>query len=230
MSTFMLYRVPNNTFKPSQWTKTIIWTLQEYTYSQWISHNTFVHGATHSASGATLRLSLMTQITEAYNIIFSIQSMNCHSHLVFCLHSSQSKTLTLWKLGSFSFKLAKRDQPIYSNKSAVTKAISQNSSSSVSVVAALRNHLIMKQHKYILLTFQLEPHGSSATNKPTRSALSQCTSKFNSYLLFNRPNIGIGNLTDTVVNQSPSLACGKITLPCSLGAKMTTINCFLRQG
>jgi hypothetical protein len=67
MSTFMLYRVPNNTFKPSQWTRTLIWTLQEYTYSQWISHNTFVHGATHSSARATHRLSLMTQITEAYN-------------------------------------------------------------------------------------------------------------------------------------------------------------------
>ena len=67
LSTFMLYRVPNNTFEPSQWTRTLIWNLQEYTCSQWISHNTFVHGATHLSARATHRLSLMTQITEAYS-------------------------------------------------------------------------------------------------------------------------------------------------------------------
>ena len=72
MSTFMQYRVPNNTFKPSQWTRSLIWTLQEYTSSQWIDCNTFVHGATHSASRATHRLSLMTQITEVYNNSSSI--------------------------------------------------------------------------------------------------------------------------------------------------------------
>ena len=72
MSTFMLYRVPNNTFKPSQWTRTLIQTLQEYTYSQWISHNTFVHGAPHSSARATHRLSLMKQITEIYNNSSSI--------------------------------------------------------------------------------------------------------------------------------------------------------------
>ena len=72
MSTFMIYRVPNNNFKPSQWTMTIIQTLREYTYSQWVAHNTFIHGATHSASQAIYRLSLMTQITEAYNNSSSI--------------------------------------------------------------------------------------------------------------------------------------------------------------
>ena len=72
MSTFMIYRVPNNNFKPSQWTMTIIQTLREYTYSQWVAHNTFIHGATHSASQATHRLSFMTHITEAYNNSSSI--------------------------------------------------------------------------------------------------------------------------------------------------------------
>ena len=72
MSTFMIYRVPNNNFKPSKWTKTIIRTLREYTYSQWVACNNFVHGATHSASQAIHRLSLMTQIAEAYNKSSSI--------------------------------------------------------------------------------------------------------------------------------------------------------------
>jgi hypothetical protein len=72
MSTFMMYRVPKNNFKPSQWTRTIIRTLQEYTYSQWVAHNNFIHGATHSASQAIHRISFMTQITEAYNNSSSI--------------------------------------------------------------------------------------------------------------------------------------------------------------
>jgi hypothetical protein len=63
----MKYRVPNNNFKPSQWTRTIIWTLREYTYSQLVACNNFVHGVTNSASHAIHGLSLMTQITEAYN-------------------------------------------------------------------------------------------------------------------------------------------------------------------
>jgi hypothetical protein len=72
LSTFMLYRVPTNTFKPIQWTRTLIWTLQKYTYGQWIACNTFVHVATHSAARATHRLSLMPQITEVYNNSSSI--------------------------------------------------------------------------------------------------------------------------------------------------------------
>jgi hypothetical protein len=72
MSTFMKYGLPNNNFKPSQWTRTIIRTLREYTYSQWVARNTFIHGATNSASQAMHRLSLMTQITEAYNNSSSI--------------------------------------------------------------------------------------------------------------------------------------------------------------
>ena len=49
-----------------------IQTLREYTYSQWVAHNNFVHGATHSASQAIHRISLITQITEAYNNSSSI--------------------------------------------------------------------------------------------------------------------------------------------------------------
>ena len=67
MSTFMQYRAPYNTFKPTQWTRTLIRTLREYTYSQWIDRNDAIHGATLTASRAKHRLSLKTQIQEAYH-------------------------------------------------------------------------------------------------------------------------------------------------------------------
>ena len=67
MSTYMQYRHPYNTFKPTQWTRTLIWSMCEYTYSQWIDHNNVIHGANLTASRATLWLSLMTHIAEAYN-------------------------------------------------------------------------------------------------------------------------------------------------------------------
>ena len=67
MSTYMQYRAPHNTFKPTQWTRTLIQTLHEYTYSQWTDCNNAVHGATLTASWATHRLSLKTQIKEAYH-------------------------------------------------------------------------------------------------------------------------------------------------------------------
>ena len=67
MSTYMQYRAPNNTFQPTQWTRTLIQTLRKYTYSQWTDRNDAVHGATLKASKATHKLSLKTQIKEAYN-------------------------------------------------------------------------------------------------------------------------------------------------------------------
>ena len=67
MSTYMQYRAPNNTFQPTQWTRTLIQTLCEYTCSQWIDRNGAIHQATLKASRATHRLSLKTQIKEAYH-------------------------------------------------------------------------------------------------------------------------------------------------------------------
>ena len=67
MSTFMQYRAPNSNFQPTQWTRTLIWTLHEYTYSQWTDRNDAIHGATLKASRATHRLSLKTQFKEAYH-------------------------------------------------------------------------------------------------------------------------------------------------------------------
>ena len=67
MSTYMQYRAPNNTFHPTQWTRTLIWTLCEYPYSKWTDRNDTVHRATLKVSRATHRLSLKTQIKEAYH-------------------------------------------------------------------------------------------------------------------------------------------------------------------
>jgi hypothetical protein len=67
MCTFKLFRVPYKIFNFFQWTRALIQTLQEYTYSQFIAQNNFVHVATYSASWVTNRLSLVTQITEACN-------------------------------------------------------------------------------------------------------------------------------------------------------------------
>ena len=66
MSTYMKHRAPNITFQPTQWTRTLIRTLREYTYSQWTDRNDAVHRATLKASKVTHRLSLKTQIKEAY--------------------------------------------------------------------------------------------------------------------------------------------------------------------
>ena len=65
MSTYMQYRAPPNTFKPTQWTRTLIRNLRKYTYSQWIDRNGAIHGATLTALRAKHRLSLKTQIQEA---------------------------------------------------------------------------------------------------------------------------------------------------------------------
>ena len=66
MSTYMQYRAPNNTFHPTQLTRTLIRTLRNYIYSQWTDQNNTVDMATLTASRATHRLSLKTQIKEAY--------------------------------------------------------------------------------------------------------------------------------------------------------------------
>ena len=95
MSTFMLYKVPYSSFKPSQWTRALIQTIQEYIYSQWIACNTFVHEATHSASRATHRLSLMAQITEAYNnsSFIPIDELSFTFDIPLTLHLKQSTNI-----------------------------------------------------------------------------------------------------------------------------------------
>ena len=66
MSTYMQYRAPNNTFQPTQWTRTLIWTLGEYTYSQWTDCNDAITGP-HSKLPGLHTGSLKTQIKEAYH-------------------------------------------------------------------------------------------------------------------------------------------------------------------
>ena len=67
MSTYMQYTAPNNTFQPTQWTRTLIQTLHKYTYSQWTDRNNAVHRATLKASKVSHRLSLKAQIKQAYH-------------------------------------------------------------------------------------------------------------------------------------------------------------------
>ena len=88
LSTFMLYRVPNNTFKPSQWTRTHIWTLQEYTYSQWIAHNTFVHGHHTHLPGPHTGFPSWHKSQRSTKIAPPFQVTTCHSYLVFPLPST----------------------------------------------------------------------------------------------------------------------------------------------
>ena len=78
--------------------------------------------------------------------------------------------------------VAKKDQPIYSNKSAVTKAKSQNSSSPAPVVAVLETTRLRKHSKYPLLTFLPDPMAQVRPNEPSRPALLQRTLKFISNL------------------------------------------------
>ena len=67
MSPYMQYRAQYNIFQPTQWTRTLVQTLCEHTYSQWTDCNNTVHGLTLKASRATHWLSLKTQIQEAYH-------------------------------------------------------------------------------------------------------------------------------------------------------------------
>ena len=88
LTTFMLYRVSNNTFKPSQWTRTHFWTWQEYTYSQWIAHNTFVHGHSTHLPGPHTGFPSWHKSQRSTIIAPPFQLTTCHSHLVFSLTSS----------------------------------------------------------------------------------------------------------------------------------------------
>ena len=67
ISTYIQYRAPYNTFQPTQWTRTLVWTLRKYTYSQWTDRNNTIPEATLKVSRAMHRLSPMTQIIEAYH-------------------------------------------------------------------------------------------------------------------------------------------------------------------
>ena len=44
MTTYMHHRYPNQAFKPSSWTHTVICSHRKYTYSQWKECNSYIHG------------------------------------------------------------------------------------------------------------------------------------------------------------------------------------------
>ena len=72
MATYMCHRHPHQPFQPTNWTRTVICSLQEYRYSQWKGRNSHLHRAGHAASQALQRLNAQKLITKAYNNITSI--------------------------------------------------------------------------------------------------------------------------------------------------------------
>ena len=74
MALYMHHRYPHQTFQPANWTRTVIRSLREYSYSQWTEHNSHIYGIDQAASQALQRQALQQQITEAYNNIPSIPS------------------------------------------------------------------------------------------------------------------------------------------------------------
>ena len=55
MTTYMHHWYPNQAFKPTSWTSTVICSLQEYAYSQWKERNSHIHGVDLKASQALCR-------------------------------------------------------------------------------------------------------------------------------------------------------------------------------
>ena len=67
MAAYMHQRHPHKPFQPKSWTRTVLHSLQEYTYSQWMERNSQLHGVDHATSQALKRLNIQKQITEAYS-------------------------------------------------------------------------------------------------------------------------------------------------------------------
>ena len=74
MVLFIHHPYPCQTFQPATWTRTVIRSLREYSYSQWIERNSHIYGIDQAASQALQRKTLQQNITEAYNNIPSIPS------------------------------------------------------------------------------------------------------------------------------------------------------------
>ena len=72
MATYMRQRHPHKPFQPKSWTRTVIRSLREYTYSQWMGRNSHLHAVDHATSQALQRQTIQKQITEAYSNISSI--------------------------------------------------------------------------------------------------------------------------------------------------------------
>ena len=72
MATYMHHRHSQQPFQPTNWTRTVICSLQEYIYSQLMAQNSHLHGVDLAASQALQRKAIQKQITEAYNNVSSI--------------------------------------------------------------------------------------------------------------------------------------------------------------
>ena len=69
---YMRQRHPHKPFQPKSWTRTVVCSLREYTYSQWMERNSHLHGVDHATSQALKRLNIQKHITEAYSNVSSI--------------------------------------------------------------------------------------------------------------------------------------------------------------
>jgi hypothetical protein len=137
--TLLLCRVPFNAFQPSYWTRTLIWSLREYTYGQSADCNTFVHGANLSASRITHRLSFNTQITGAYN---NSSSILVDESFTFGLLLTLQVNIPLpsWRHNTSSLRLGNGTSPIYATKNAAIKTPSQNCPFPAPTVATPASH------------------------------------------------------------------------------------------
>jgi hypothetical protein len=72
MAAYMHHRHLHKPFQLKSWTRIVICSLQEYTYSQWKERNSHLHGVDHATSQALQRLTIQKQITEAYSNVSSI--------------------------------------------------------------------------------------------------------------------------------------------------------------
>ena len=72
MTTYMYHRYPNQAFKPTSWTCTVICSFRECAYSQWKERNSHIHGMDLKASQAIHRKHTQQQITTAYHNKLSI--------------------------------------------------------------------------------------------------------------------------------------------------------------
>jgi hypothetical protein len=72
MATYMCHRHPYKPSQPKNWTRTVICSLQEYTYGQLMERNSNLHGVNHAASQVLQRLTIQKQITQAYSNVSSI--------------------------------------------------------------------------------------------------------------------------------------------------------------
>ena len=65
---------PHQILQHANWTRRVIQSFREYSYSQWTERNSHIYGINQAASQALHRQALQQKITEAYNNISSIPS------------------------------------------------------------------------------------------------------------------------------------------------------------